>query len=1383
MKRALVFSGTLFLLVILVLPLSVGARVVGPRAAGGTTAAAPQPQPPTPPFQRVITGTDGAIEKIHPNLREAAQAGGDEWVPVNVFLTSGASPDGITHLFDHPIVRTFLGLTSVVGKVRAEHLIKLAASDAVDVVLDPQPYTPPPRTLDPDMIQRLARAQQNIRARLEDRPIPRAPRPDNDTGIEGWWDITKGHRSSYAWKNGYTGDGVMVAVIDSGVDFSHPDLQGTWAVYPVTSTTIPEEYLEAYGGWPIAFDSRSMDAYAHYGGPAPDTWYADTSYTVQVHRLYWPLVQKGFEASLNAANAAPQNGGTLRAAISFDGKTYFVPGTSKSGAYHIGYHPDTALEAWWYGEPVAVLVVDENTAGVYDTVYVDLDDDYDFTNEKPATRDDPISWMDFDLDGYADLSGGMIYFIADGLNHPPGFDWLYGVPFAPPGPGDMVAFMLNDPLLAGGDHGQLCASAVVGQGLIDGDAPPWKPAGVGGMVQGGGLNTKVVAMGNYYQGGNETDFYAMVALGYDGIPDSGDEPLIASMSYGYSGTDNDVWDETSRFLTYVNVFYAPHTSFMGSTGNGAPGYGTVNSPSPVTGVSVGASTQYDSCGVFDPIETALQMLWGDVQSWSDSGPGADGSVGVSVLANGAWGAGDMALNEWGDGWTAWYSWGGTSRSTPVAAGNMALIYDAFFQAHGEYPEFQEARSLMMAGANDAFYDPARQGAGVLNAERSTWVAGGDYGIYAFPDTWTFGDYRGDNFLSFANIMEPDEKSGVEFDLVNDSDNPITVILEDAHFVLMGKEEWSFVARNSIEQVNFSKPDYLFPATRWVEPGGPYYGADFMAANLVFPYNKFSLSNPETGPLNWNSRWRVLIYDWTDLDLDGDLWTDTNGNQAVQWDEIDAGEYNRYGYGYSAGTTMMQSAGDPSHRYHDGIYVGVQHRTVSKLIPTTTLGLQVSFYDRVDWPWLETDAVTLTVPAHDEATFDATMSVPDDTPYGFYQGEILVYDPGYGMYPAHTLVIPVAVNVAASGTSFQFGNVDQDFPYDNGSVAGYFDWSWRAESGDWRFFFTDVPEDHLPAGTNLLVHTVWPTVTYPTDLDTLIFGPTLDGFSADYPGLFGPYMLEKVGGSEKTLQDAGKWLFKTATGTTEEWASGVVTNGLHLVALHNVLYNPGNGLLQEVPFSATVGTLSVVPNPVEVWRDLLLANKGAVTLSGVLMTATSSLALPGLGLVGSAYGLSQPTEWDDEPISPGPTSCDWSYVFTPTNAGYIEITTASPDITDIDLFLQRKVGATWLSVASSGGPTAAEYVKVILPVDGTYRVCVDDYTGIAGHFDMLLTMPAGTDLSITGLPSGAVTPGVPVNFNLNYVDKADGDWYGVLFVGPEAAPTAIMIPVTIHFVAP
>ena len=82
-------------------------------------------------------------------------------------------------------------------------------------------------------------------------------------------------------------------------------------------------------------------------------------------------------------------------------------------------HPDDHL-LQLFGERPAILVTDPNTAGVYDTVYVDLDDDYQFGDEKPVTKESPASYRDMNGDGYNDLSGGLLYFISDGETVLPG---------------------------------------------------------------------------------------------------------------------------------------------------------------------------------------------------------------------------------------------------------------------------------------------------------------------------------------------------------------------------------------------------------------------------------------------------------------------------------------------------------------------------------------------------------------------------------------------------------------------------------------------------------------------------------------------------------------------------------------------------------------------------------------------------------------------------------------------------------------------------------------------------------------------------------------------------------------------------------------------------
>ena len=58
----------------------------------------------------------------------------------------------------------------------------------------------------------------------------------------------------------------------------------------------------------------------------------------------------------------------------------------------------------------------------------------------------------------------------------------------------------------------------------------------------------------------------------------------------------------------------------------------------------------------------------------------------------------------------------------------------------------------------------------------------------------------------------------------------------------------------------------------------------------------------------------------------------------------------------------------------------------------------------------------------------------------------------------------------------FGGADvaaaqANLPYNNGSVFGATDWNWRAESGDWRFFYFDVPQEPA-SGSLFLVETTW-----------------------------------------------------------------------------------------------------------------------------------------------------------------------------------------------------------------------------------------------------------------------------------------------------------------------
>ena len=157
---------------------------------------------------------------------------------------------------------------------------------------------------------------------------------------------------------------------------------------------------------------------------------------------------------------------------------------------------------------------------------------------------------------------------------------------------------------------------------------------------------------------------------------------------------------------------------------------------------------------------------------------------------------------------------------------------------------------------------------------------------------------------------------------------------------------------------------------------------------------------------------------------------------------------------------------------------------------------------------------------------------------------------------------------------------RDRLYNNGSVYDAKDWGWRAESGDWRFFYFDVPTAP-PAGTQFLAKTDFAGPSPHNDLDTLVFGPTTNSYQlADGSDpIFAPYVLGTVGASQNTNVGAGVWEFDTATGTNQELISAPAAEGLHALVQHEVNFQHDNGEV-HMPFEATIGSATVSPDHVD-----------------------------------------------------------------------------------------------------------------------------------------------------------------------------------------------------------
>jgi hypothetical protein len=227
---------------------------------------------------------------------------------------------------------------------------------------------------------------------------------------------------------GIDGTGINIGLVDTTVDFGHPNLQGQWAVY--------QNPASPYVGWPIVLDRSSVLTnlelwttasdfdrfpYPFFSsfGTANANFFADTHYQISDSDdgtvdgfIHYANGLGGYVARQDPTGLS----GTVN--LTRMNRMYYVGNSidpnqivSQSGIYRLGILKDDYLTSV-YGGRVGLLLVDSTTAGVYDTVYADLDFDFDFTNEIPATQASPVLAKDLDGDGLTDISGGIVYFIS-----------------------------------------------------------------------------------------------------------------------------------------------------------------------------------------------------------------------------------------------------------------------------------------------------------------------------------------------------------------------------------------------------------------------------------------------------------------------------------------------------------------------------------------------------------------------------------------------------------------------------------------------------------------------------------------------------------------------------------------------------------------------------------------------------------------------------------------------------------------------------------------------------------------------------------------------------------------------------------------------------------
>ncbi|MEM4293534.1 MAG: Ig-like domain-containing protein, partial [Thermoplasmata archaeon] len=726
-----------------------------------------------------------------------------------------------------------------------------------------------------------------------------------------------------------------------------------------------------------------------------------------------------------------------------------------------------------------------------------------------------------------------IYFIADGINYIPYEDLYasyYGLSPILPDNGCLVAFSLDND-----GHGTGCSGTAAGQGRI-----PF--AGADGNVyylgKGMAPDAKIINVPIFNVWSDTFDAWFFAVEGYDGDPTTPEDGAqICSNSFGYSSAYDDGWNTIDRYLYYIAAMYGGGvTTFTIANGNGGPGYGTITTPTNPFVVNVGAATEMGYRIPYGYEGGTGGAKYGDIIPFSGRGPTAMGYHGPDVVAVGAYGWAAIPLWQIFDGSMAGDLFGGTSQACPAAAGALALIYDAYKQRTGYFPSATVAKRLLMLGADDIHYDVYAQGSGYINCKRSADMARGWSGIYSTLSYWQPGTSTGlpggSKPVMFAKMMFPGTSDSTTFVVYNYYNTAKVVNLAAKEIVKIGEATTTLTTNATTNRWYLKLSDLITDSNL-------RNSTQLLRVTAYLDYTTFDMKTDYTPDVIY----RVDIHDWTDANGNG-IMDNATSNQ----------EFNRYTVELVTGNVQEVWIHDPVARSHTDTVIEVRpYRYSYTTHGPITIHLRLESYAQQDWPLIAFSASTLNLNASGapgySASVTATITVPADYGVGCYEGAILIND------GTNTSVIPVSLNVAGNFTndSFVFGTNTLNTVYENSKVRGKYDWGWRAETGDWRFYFiwvntslTDLSNQYLLLDLN------WQYV--PTDIDAYIQGPKLDVFSAYFPSTYGPYTLSTIGRSSNSYVSAGKYTFDSSTDDARDIVFAPLKPGLNQIILHNTLLN-------------------------------------------------------------------------------------------------------------------------------------------------------------------------------------------------------------------------------------
>ncbi len=590
-----------------------------------------------------------------------------------------------------------------------------------------------------------------------------------------------------------TGTGVTIAIIDTGVDFSNPDMRHSLARDDDNKPIMLDPDGQGIVLTNATFAAK-IDKYGTMKNFTDSTSYNTTSKVYVKPRndgVFLDINQNGIGTSLLVYNSLfPNYGNTplLNGTLTDDmkiGKNKHDYIESKSGIYRLG--------VIFQGTPsspqvVPVLVIDSKTSGIYDTVIPDMstswkdfvkksedgkpDFDFDFTDDVHHKIGDGNEFMvyDFDNDGELDYSIGTlgarvldIYGIIENeSNIDDNFGALNGTLLPPMDEnGEFFGIMTDHQ-----GHGTASASTIISKGINEYDIyNDTKKYNIIGIAP----DAKIIPVKALWFG---DILYAWLwSAGFDNDDIkwkfSGETRAdIISNSWGVSTFPNfeyapgfDILSLVMTTLTIPNSFSEdyPGVLMVSSAGNSGHGYGTIGLPnaSP-TGISVGATTNnlFVGYGPFkdEPRFGNTTRHSDHVVDFSSRGPTLIGDPKPDLMSIGAYSFTPSSVTKFSPDYEGepFGLFGGTSMSAPIVSGTAALVIQSLNEQSIDYDIF-DVKNILMSSANDLENDAFTQGTGMVDSLDAVRLVHGEGGVFQVSNTATSKNL--DNVLSpsFSNF--------------------------------------------------------------------------------------------------------------------------------------------------------------------------------------------------------------------------------------------------------------------------------------------------------------------------------------------------------------------------------------------------------------------------------------------------------------------------------------------------------------------------------------------------------------------------------------------------------------------------------------------------------